>query len=97
MISKNAPSCYFFTGNFSTRSLKAINKFKQVVRERIKVAFSLDDVAAVAYINQYLIGWAMYYRSVSSSQTFSYLNLAQINDSSITSQKRGKRADKSSR
>lgn len=55
-------------------SKKAVNKFKQVVRERIKVAFSLDDVAAVAYINQYLIGWAMYYRSVSSSQTFSNLD-----------------------
>ena len=55
-------------------SKKAVNKFKKVVRERIKVAFSLDDVAAVAYINQYLIGWAMYYRSVSSSQTFRYLD-----------------------
>jgi RNA-directed DNA polymerase len=55
-------------------SKKAINKFKKVVRERIKVAFSLDDMAAVAYINQYLIGWAMYYRSVSSSQAFSYLD-----------------------
>jgi group II intron reverse transcriptase/maturase len=55
-------------------SKKAVNKFKQVVRERIKVAFSLDDAAAVAYINQYLIGWAMYYRSVSSSQTFRYLD-----------------------
>ena len=55
-------------------SKKAINKFKKVVRERIKVAFSLDDVAAVAYINQYLIGWAMYYRSVSSSQAFRYLD-----------------------
>jgi RNA-directed DNA polymerase len=55
-------------------SKKAVNKFKRVVRERIRVAFSLDDVAAIAYINQYLIGWAMYYRSVSSSQTFSYLD-----------------------
>jgi group II intron reverse transcriptase/maturase len=55
-------------------SKKAVNKFKKVVRERIRVAFSLDDVAAVAYINQYLIGWAMYYRSVSSSQTFRYLD-----------------------
>lgn len=55
-------------------SKKAVNKFKKVVRERIRVAFSLDDVAAIAYINQYLIGWAMYYRSVSSSQTFRYLD-----------------------
>ena len=57
-----------------TPSKKAINKFKQVVRERIRVAFSLDDAAAIAYINQYLIGWAMYYRSVSSSHTFRYLD-----------------------
>lgn len=55
-------------------SKKALNKFKKAVQERIRVAFNLDDVAAVAYINQYLIGWAMYYRSVSSSRAFRYLD-----------------------
>lgn len=55
-------------------SKSAINKFKETARERIKIAFSLDDVAAIAYINQYVIGWAMYYRSISSSQAFRYLD-----------------------
>ena len=53
-----------------TPSRKAMSKFREKVKQRVWEAFSLDDVAAVIHINRYLVGWGMYYRSVSSSTAF---------------------------
>lgn len=54
-----------------TPSRKAMSKFRKKVKQRIEDGFKADnDAGAIAYINQYLIGWGMYYRRVSSARAF---------------------------
>jgi RNA-directed DNA polymerase len=61
-----------FTGaTLITPSRKAMIKFRKKVKQRIEDGFKNDnDAGAIAYINQYLFGWAMYYRRVSSAREF---------------------------
>ena len=53
-----------------TPSRKAMSKFREKVKERVREAFCLDDVAAIVHVNRYLVGWGMYYRQVSSARAF---------------------------
>jgi RNA-directed DNA polymerase len=55
-------------------SRKAIERFKEQVRERVKAGFVCGDVAGIIHLNRYLNGWAGYYRRVSSSDTFCSLD-----------------------
>jgi RNA-directed DNA polymerase len=55
-----------------TPSRKAMSRFRAKVKERVWEGFSTDtDAGAIEHLNQYIIGWAMYYRRVSSKKHFS--------------------------
>lgn len=61
----------FTSATLITPSHKAMNKFRRKAKQRIEDGFQNDnDAGAIAYINQYLLGWGMYYRRVSSSNAF---------------------------
>ncbi len=54
-----------------TPSQKAIRKFRQKVKQKAWEGFSVDnDAGAIEHLNRFLIGWAMYYRRVSSARAF---------------------------
>lgn len=57
-----------------TPSRQAIATFKRQVKARAWAGFSDNDAAGIVTVNRYLIGWGQYYRRVSSSRTFSYLD-----------------------
>ena len=53
-----------------TPSRKAMDRFRETVRQRVLKGFRADDAAAVEHLNQFLVGWGMYYRKVSSARAF---------------------------
>jgi len=53
-----------------TPSRKAMEKFRQKVRQKVWDGFSNDDATGIEYLNRFLIGWGMYYRRVSSTRDF---------------------------
>jgi RNA-directed DNA polymerase len=55
-------------------SRKAIEQFKVNVRQRVRAGFAYGERAGILYLNRYLIGWAAYYRRVSSADTFGKLD-----------------------
>jgi group II intron reverse transcriptase/maturase len=55
-------------------SRKAVARFKQRVKEITWKYFGHDDTAGVIHLNRYVVGWGMYYRSVSSGHVFHLLD-----------------------
>lgn len=54
-----------------TPSQKALRKFRQKAKQKVWEGFSTDtDAGAIEHLNRYLVGWAMYYRRVSSARAF---------------------------
>ncbi len=54
-----------------TPSPKAMSRFREKVKQRVWEGFSTqNDAGAIEHLNKYLVGWAMYYRRVSSSRAF---------------------------
>jgi group II intron reverse transcriptase/maturase len=57
-----------------TPSQKAVEKFKSQVKTIVKTVMAADEIAGIAQLNRYLIGWGMHYRRVSSSRVFKTLD-----------------------
>jgi group II intron reverse transcriptase/maturase len=53
-----------------TPSRKAMEKFRQKVKQKVWDGFSKDDASGIEHLNRFLIGWGMYYRRVSSTRDF---------------------------
>jgi len=54
-----------------TPSRKAMQKFREKVKTKAWQEFSHGETEGILHLNQYLIGWGMYYRRVSSGRHFS--------------------------
>lgn len=57
-----------------TPSKKAIQRFKDKVKEQIWLGFRADDTAGIVTLNRLIVGWGMYYRRVSSNDVFKKLD-----------------------
>jgi len=57
-----------------TPSQKAVAKFKSYVKTTVKKVMGADEIAGIAQLNRYLIGWGMHYRRVSSARVFKTLD-----------------------
>lgn len=55
-------------------SRKAMARFRRTVKQRAWEGFSDNDAAGIVHVNQYVIGWGMYYRWVSSARDFRRLD-----------------------
>jgi RNA-directed DNA polymerase len=57
-----------------TPSKKAVQRFKEKVKEQIWFAFRRDDTAGIVTLNRLISGWGTYYSRVSSNDVFRKLD-----------------------